>query len=177
MKNNVKISKSHKVANKNNNVEHKDPFHYLNIRVPYYNMATVMEGLKISCIDSPYPSLMNLIDSTYDITLGIVWAPISLDNNPDLCAIYQFQIILSHHDKEIKKWTNEGEESNPNAINYEYIQDFINSIVKKDIEEVRNSGKDLNDDKMREWLTGTMFHIPAVSASEVVKKWEIALNS
>lgn len=177
MKNNKNISKSHKIANKNNNVEHKDPFHDLYIYVPYYNMATVMEGLKLSCIDSPNLTMIILRDSAYDITLSIGWAPTYFDNNSDWCAINQFVITLHHHDKKVQQWTNNGEDNNPYILNYTEMQEFINNIVKKDIEEVRNSGKDLNDDKMRDWLTGTMFRIPAVSVSDVVKKWEIALNS
>lgn len=174
--NNNKNIKSHKVANKNNNVEHKDPYRDLNIYVPYYNMATVMEGFKLSCIASPIPTMINLIDSAYDITLSIGWAPTFYDNNSDWCAINQFLIILLHHDKEVQTWTNKGEENNPYIHNYTEMQDVINDIVKNDIEEARNSGEDLDNDYMRLWLTGKALNIPGLSVSDVVKKWEIVFN-
>ena len=167
MKNNKNISKSHKVANKNNNVEHKDPFHDLYIYVPYYNMATVMEGLKLSCIDSPNLTMIILRDSAYDITLSIGWLPTSIDNNSDWCAINRFRIILLHHDKVVQKWTNKGEDDNRYILNYTEMQEFINNIVKNDIEEARNSGEDLDNDYMRLWLTGHMVQTAVVPVPNI----------
>jgi len=169
-------NKSHKVANKNNNVEHKDPIHDLDIYVPYFNMATVMKGLKLSCIDSPNPTMINLYDTAYDITLSIGWLPTSIDNNSDWCAINRFRIILLHHDKVVQKWTNKGEDDNRYILNYTEMQEFINNIVKNDIEEARNSGEDLDNDYMRNWLTGRVQHVPRVSVSDVVKKWKKVFN-
>ena len=161
------ISKSHKVANKNINVEPEDPFRDLFIHVPYYNMATVAEGLKQSSVSEPNPTIITLIDQSYGIMLSIMWAPNLLESNPGWCQMNTLLICLYHNGEEIQHWTNRGDEYNPYALNYKQMQDFINNIVKEDIEEARNSGEDPDNDYMRLWLTGHMVQTAVVPVPNI----------
>lgn len=146
----------HRNANKNNNVEPEASFHGLTLQVPYDNMAIVAEGLKQSFLNEPDPTTLNLVDGSYGIVLSIMWVPRPIDNTPGWCQMNRHAILLYHHGKKIQEWTDKGNEYNPDALNYKQLQDFIDSIVKKDIEEVRNSGEDIDTDYMRAWLGGNL---------------------
>jgi hypothetical protein len=170
MKQEYNYSKSHKVANKNNNVEPEILIQNLIIYVPYDHMAAVAEGLEYSSSAEPYFTSLKLIDITYDIALFIAWGPRCNKDNTDLCTMNSIGISLLLHGKEIQQWKYDGDES-PSTINYEAMQDFIINTVNKEIEEVRKSGENLDDDEMRDWLSGHRFMPPAHPVQTVVKNY------
>ena len=156
MKNNKKISKSHKVANKNNNVEPKDSSRSLSLHMSYLFMATVAEGVRPAFLDVAEPANINLIDNSYDIMLSIRWMPEPAEEQPGWFKMTREEICLYYHDEKVQEWTSSFYHERPD---YKQMQDFIVNFVNKKIEEVRNLGKDFNinivwDSNMMDWLSG-----------------------
>lgn len=125
----------------------------LNLHIPYTKMATVAEALKLAFVDEPNPTKLNLKDYTYGMMLSIRWIPYPIEDDPGWFKMTTQEICIYHHNEKILEltyiWSHK-------ELDYKQLQDFIDSIVKKDIEEVRNSGEDIDTDYMRAWLGGNL---------------------
>ena len=144
---------------KTNNVESNDSFQELGLQVPYWDMSKVAEGLKSSFVNTPTGTALVLQDGAYDIDLSIIWIPRTVDKENEMCQMDAHGVLLLHHGQKVREWNDMDEYE---GINYRHIQNVINTLVEKDIKEVRQSGKDLDNPYVKYWLTGHMIQAAVV---------------
>ena len=143
---------SRKNAVENINLK-SDDYQEWNLDVPHWDMAKVAEGLTNSSISAPIGTSLVLQDRAYNIAMFIMWGPRFIDEEKLMCQLDAHKIILLHNNEQVRSWDDSDKYE---SINYRHIQNAINSIVEKDMNDVRKSGVDREEPYIKYWLTGRM---------------------
>ena len=136
---------------------HCTDIHQIKISASYWNMVTIAKGIKESLKDIPLCFRLIITDYCYDIEVVFLWLAWGCN---ETCNEKCESIYMHFNDKEETLWDDKTD-SKAQATDYDHVQNQINKAVIDYLDEIKNSGTNLNGrggnaKMLEEYLSGRM---------------------